>query len=314
MGDTTSSSHKKKKKRKLMEWRRRATHAGSWYEDDEKTLRGRIRKWTEKARKDFGDGFEGKDVRALIGPHAGYSYCGETAGFAYFAMNPERIERVFVLGPSHRIYTSACHVSSASSYETPLGDVEVDTVVTRKLLSMSEFSSIPEDAEEDEHSIEMHVPFIAARMRGQSYKIVPVLVGSLNEEKQKVYGKIFAPYLKDPRNFFVVSSDFCHWGRRFSFQWQNEKLGPIHKSIEWLDRQAMEHIEKGSSKDFTAYLKKYQNTICGRHPICVLLNALEQNREDGYKIKFTRYSQSDQCKRVGDSSVSYASAVVTCVV
>ena len=37
MGDTTSSSHKKKK-RKLMEWRRRATHAGSWYEDDEKTL------------------------------------------------------------------------------------------------------------------------------------------------------------------------------------------------------------------------------------------------------------------------------------
>eukprot|EP00938_MAST-03A_sp_MAST-3A-sp1_P006382 g6382.t1 len=312
MGDTASSSHKKKK-RKLIKWRRRATHAGSWYEDDEKTLRGRIGKWTEKARKDFGDEFKGKDVRALIGPHAGYSYCGETAGFAYFAMNPERIERVFVLGPSHRIYTSMCHVSSASSYESPLGDVEVDTDLTRKFLSMSEFTPIPEDAEEDEHSIEMHVPFIAATMSGHSYKIVPIMVGSLSEEKHKQYGKILAPYLKDPRNFFVVSSDFCHWGRRFSFQWTNEKLGPIHKSIEWLDRKGMEHIEKGSSKDFSLYLKKYENTICGRHPICLLLNALEQHSEEVYKIKFTRYSQSDQCVRINDSSVSYASAVVTCV-
>ena len=44
-----------------------------------------------ESKKRFGDGF-GKDVRALIGPHAGYSYCGETVGFAYFAMNPERID------------------------------------------------------------------------------------------------------------------------------------------------------------------------------------------------------------------------------
>ena len=68
----------------------------------------------------------------------------------------------------------------------------------RKFLSMSEFTPIPEDAEEDEHSIEMHVPFIAATMSGHSYKIVPIMVGSLSEEKHKQYGKILAPYLKDP--------------------------------------------------------------------------------------------------------------------
>lgn len=31
------------------------------------------------------------------------------------------------------------------------------------------------------------------------------------------YGEILAPYLDDPSNLFVISSDFCHWGRRFSY-------------------------------------------------------------------------------------------------
>lgn len=36
--------------------------------------------------------------------------------------------------------------------------------------------------------------------------------------------------------------------------------------------QGMNMIEDLSPTAFTAYLKKYGNTICGRHPIGVLLN------------------------------------------
>ena len=43
--------------------------------------------------------------------------------------------------------------------------------------------------------------------------IVPVLVGALKEGKETVYGKLFSQYLADPNNLFVVSSDFCHWGK-----------------------------------------------------------------------------------------------------
>jgi predicted class III extradiol MEMO1 family dioxygenase len=32
------------------------------------------------------------------------------------------------------------------------------------------------------------------------------------------YGRILAPYLNDTVNFFVISSDFCHWGARFGYQ------------------------------------------------------------------------------------------------
>ncbi len=34
----------------------------------------------------------------------------------------------------------------------------------------------------------------------------------------------------------------------------------------------MDAIESMDPSAFTEYLKKYQNTICGRHPIGVLLN------------------------------------------
>ena len=41
--------------------------------------------------------------------------------------------------------------------------------------------------------------------------IVPILVGAISTTKEDHFGRILAPYLADPANFFVVSSDFCHW-------------------------------------------------------------------------------------------------------
>lgn len=44
-----------------------------------------------------------------------------------------------------------------------------------------------------------------------SIKIVPIMVGSITAEKEKIYGEALAPYLSDPATLFIVSSDFCHW-------------------------------------------------------------------------------------------------------
>lgn len=45
----------------------------------------------------------------------------------------------------------------------------------------------------------------------QDIKIVPILVGAINQSKETVFGDLLAPYLNDSRTLFVVSSDFCHW-------------------------------------------------------------------------------------------------------
>ena len=93
--------------------------------------------------------------------------------------------------------------------------------------------------DEAEHSMEMHTPYIAHVFRNntttttnkkskannnnrdndngndnviRSIKLVPILVGALSFENEEKYGEILAPYLSDPENVFVISSDFCHWG------------------------------------------------------------------------------------------------------
>ena len=77
-------------------------------------------------------------------------------------------------------------------------------------------------------------------------------------------------------------------------------------------------FEAQDAAGFAAYLREYGNTICGRHPIAVLLHALRsaqqsqrQGGEGGFSLSFVQYAQSSRCRRPDDSSVSYASAVLT---
>lgn len=71
---------------------------------------------------------------------------------------------------------------------------------------------------------------------------MPILVGSIAPDVEATYGTLLAPYLADPQNLFVISSDFCHWGKRFSYTHYDESCGPIHKSIEKLDKNVSKNL------------------------------------------------------------------------
>ncbi|KAH7730789.1 UPF0103/Mediator of ErbB2-driven cell motility (Memo-related) [Aphelenchoides avenae] len=293
---------------------RQATHAGSWYSDNAKELDRQLSDWLEKAGP-----LHNGPARAIIAPHAGYTYCGDTAAFAFKQIVPDRVKRVFVLGPSHVVFMSGCGLTSCGKYRTPLGDLYVDTQgkINNDLLSSDAFEIMNIRNEEAEHSIEMQMPFIAKVMEGRparSFTIVPVLVGSLTTARQIQYGKIFAHYLEDPQNLFVISSDFCHWGNRFRYSPTDPSSGkPIHEQIAALDQRGMEAISALNPPIFNDYLKKTQNTICGRNPICVMLQAAEHFRQMNNhtaELRFLKYSQSNKCRTNNDSSVSYAAGVL----
>ncbi|KAH9760542.1 protein memo1 [Citrus sinensis] len=267
-----------------MEKIRRASHAGSWYTDNSKRLAEELDGWLREAGLP-----KSPEVRGVIAPHAGYSYSGRAAAYAFGNIDPTSISRVFLLGPSHHYYTPKCALSTATVYKTPIGDLPLDL------------------EDEAEHSMEMHLPYLAKVFEGHPIKIVPILVGAVNAENEAMYGRLFAKYVDDPSNFFSVSSDFCHWGSRFNYMHYDKKHGVIHKSIEALDKMGMDIIETGDPDAFKKYLLEYDNTICGRHPISVFLHMLG-NCSTKIKIKFLRYEQSSQCKTKRDSSVSYASA------
>jgi AmmeMemoRadiSam system protein B len=229
---------------------------------------------------------------------------------AYRSINPEKVSRVFLLGPSHHFHSKACLLTTASTFQTPLGPLEVDEEICSALRDTGQFEDVGLDDDEAEHSLELHTPYIARVMAGRAFKLVPIMVGALSLEGESRYGQVLAPYLEDPSNLFIISSDFCHWGTRFNYTFYDSSQGPIWKSVQWLDELGMKAIEMGTASAFAEYLSKYKNTICGRHPIGVLLNMLEACHQK-HVVKFTYYDQSSKCLTSSDSSVSYASAVVT---
>lgn len=75
-----------------------------------------------------------------------------------------------------------------------------------------------------------------ARRFKDSFTIIPILVGSLSPEREALYGRLLAPYMADPQTLFIISSDFCHWGQRFRYTYYDRSCGPIHRSIQNLDK------------------------------------------------------------------------------
>ena len=109
--------------------------------------------------------------------------------------------------------------------------------MSEELRSTGSFEVMSLDTDEAEHSIEMHLPYIAKMMapKKNEFTVVPILVGSISADKEAKYGAIFAKYLADPTNLFVISSDFCHWGDRFHYTYYDQSKGEIHQSIKALD-------------------------------------------------------------------------------
>ncbi|MBW0504188.1 hypothetical protein O181_043903 [Austropuccinia psidii MF-1] len=320
------------------------THAGSWYPSSKSKLKSDLERWLDDAHpidQRQADRSQSptlpvclpvNNCRAIIAPHAGYSYSGPAAAWAYKTINPSQIKRVFVLGPSHHLYLENCALSNCLEYQTPLGNLPIDQTINLQLKSTGLFSEMSLTTDQDEHSIELHLPYIRQVFKDQNITLVPILVGSISSAQELEYGNLLAPYLANQENFFVISSDFCHWGTRFSYTYYVDPRSgdhpirlnsssspqyPIYKSIENLDRLAMEAISLSDPKEahqtFTTYLKQTKNTICGRHPIGVLLGCLInlENKNSDQQLRFVRYEQSSQCLEGRDSSVSYASAFLS---
>ncbi|CAF9906137.1 MAG: hypothetical protein HETSPECPRED_006073 [Heterodermia speciosa] len=327
---------------------REASHAGSWYSDHKATLSRQLDEWLSQVP----DTIEGvgslppPGSRAIIAPHAGYAYSGPAAAWAYKSLDLSKAKRIFLLGPSHHTYLPTCALSQCTHYSTPLGPLPLDEPTITTLRSTTKFDTMTLATDEAEHSLEMHLPYIH-KLLSASFPppasfppLVPILVGSTSPAAEKDYGAILAPYLADEANVFVVSSDFCHWGSRFGYTFylpssnsddpasgfsldrktQPERSMPIHESIGALDRLAMSAVESGDHDAFLACLRRTGNTVCGRHPIGIVMAALERLRdgevageeEEGGgrqgRFKFVRYERSSECTKVNDSSVSYASA------
>ncbi|KAF4622838.1 hypothetical protein D9613_001848 [Agrocybe pediades] len=302
----------------------------------ETTLDRELDEWLAKVEN--GEPYPIKGCKAIIAPHAGYSYSGPAAAWAYKSIDTRPIKRVFILGPSHHFYLNGCALSNCKEHETPIGNLPLDLDTIKELKDTGNFETMSLKADEDEHSIEMHLPYVRKMFAGMDIRIVPIVVGSITQRTEASFGSILAPYLASDDTFFVISSDFCHWGTRFQYTFYYPEPAPsdkagiilsrsngpsdghaIHESISRLDHEGMEALTmppltaEAAHSQFAKYLAQTKNTICGRHPIGILLgalSALEKSNDIKPELRWVRYEQSSHCHSIRDSSVSYASAYV----
>lgn len=287
--------------------RRQTAFAGTWYESDAGKLRTQLDGFFKVADKTLAEqpvepGFAPNeklsgDVLAIIVPHAGYMFSGNTAAFAYEAAAANRkVKRVFLLGPSHYVAFQGCALPSEKAFSTPLGDLIVDKETIEELRQYPGFTMMPE-VHRREHSLELQLPFIKESFG--DVKIVPIIVGMLGDASEiSMVAQMLRRHI-GPGDLVVVSSDFTHFGPRYQYEPFRDN---IKENVKRLDSEAFQHLNESNLDGFLEFKERTQDTICGFYPCSVLLSMLPQ----GSHASLLRYRTSQDA--VPDdlhNSVSY---------
>jgi AmmeMemoRadiSam system protein B len=176
-----------------------------FYPADPAALRSAVR---ELLRAATTPGAESAPVsKAVIVPHAGYIYSGPVAARAYARLAPlrGRVERVVLLGPSHRVALRGLALSSADAYDTPLGRVELDAAAAHSLAGLPQVKVL-DAAHAMEHSLEVHLPFLQEVLG--SFRLIPLVAGDATpDEVAAVLERLWG----GDETLIVISSDLSHF-------------------------------------------------------------------------------------------------------
>ena len=145
--------------------------------------------------------------KALVVPHAGYVYSGPVAATAYARLQRwrDRIRRVVLLGPVHRVPVRGLALPGVQAFATPLGTVPVDADAVAALADLPQVVQSPA-AHAWEHALEVQLPFLQAVL-GEGFTLVPLAVGDASaEEVARVLERLWG----GAETLIVVSSDLSH--------------------------------------------------------------------------------------------------------
>ncbi len=143
--------------------------------------------------------------RAVIVPHAGYIYSGFTANMAYEFLQKSQAKRFIVIGPSHHYYFKGISGAYYENYETPCGNIPIDSAYLFALAKEFKISFEPK-AHEKEHSTEVQMPFIQHYTKGK--KVIELIYSDM---LVKDLAHIILALLDNPDNAVIISSDLSHF-------------------------------------------------------------------------------------------------------
>ena len=241
---------------------RRPNVASQFYEGNAEALRAQIKgcflhKIGPQKLPQINSHTHTRNIVGLISPHAGYIYSGPVAASAYFELAQDgKPDTVVLLGPNHTGYGSALSIMIEGTWQTPLGNLEIDSNIAKAIMRETKILDIDEMAHRYEHSIEVQLPFLQF-LFGNDFKIVPICFLMQDFDSAIEIGRALEEALDATNTVVIASSDMTHY--------EPAKAASIK------DHAALKAITDMDAKRFYETVENQNITACGYAPITALI-------------------------------------------
>ena len=255
---------------------RKAAVAGSFYPRYKPDL---LRILKESfTNQEFGPGKEleiqnkERTVLGGVSPHAGYTYSGCAAAFTYLNLFKEKIpDTVVVLGTDHIGYGKIASMKEGE-WETPLGDLQIDSELTSLLLNANDGLIRDDDSAfmgypfGREHNIEVQLPFIKYCAGEEMVKFVPIKIAVKDFNTLDKLSDLISESVNSLNKDIVIlaSSDMTH----------KQPQNPLKPSQDLKNMKKMDHAVIDAFKEFNpkkTLEKASQTTVCGAQTITTMM-------------------------------------------
>jgi MEMO1 family protein len=267
---------------------RKAAVAGRFYPSDVQTLKEEIFSYV---------GTPQPRLRAcgIVVPHAGYLYSGHVAGAVFSKIVLP--ERFLILSPNHTGLGSSLSIMSSGQWEIPLGKVEIDSDLAKKLMRHCHLLSEDAEAHKFEHSLEVQLPFLQYLKPG--FKFVPITLGSSGFASLERLGKGIAETLRelDEDVLVIASSDMNHYDS--------------DEVTRGKDKLAIDRILALDPKGLYETVKSQSISMCGYGPTIAMLYGIQSGLP--LKAELIKYATSGDINQDRREVVGYAGIAISVV-
>lgn len=272
---------------------RKPAVAGQFYPGDPVTLTKQLSDFFKNAKKEPVPG----EIIALISPHAGYMYSGQVAAHSFKLLEGLSFETVVVISPCHVAYFPGASVYDGGFYQTPLGQIPVDTALAGAIADANEKVSLSSAGHgsaggRGEHALEVELPFLQLVLG--EFKLVPIVMGEQDWATCLALGQALSGALEGKNSLIVASTDLSHFH-------------PYDEAVR-LDDIVMDHVNSFDPAGLHSDLASKVCEACGGGVVVATMLAAKGLGAD--KAKVLHYANSGDVTGDRSEVVGYMAAVM----
>jgi hypothetical protein len=235
-----------------------------------------------------------RKIYGIVSPHAGYVYSGAVAANGFYEASSFDFQNVIMVGPNHYGIGSSVAGMKEGEWQTPLGDVEINSELAEEIAARSATLDFDNFAHSRDHCIEVQLPFLQCIK--QNFRIVPVVLTSQRSETAFDLGNAISNTIVEKNydnTLLIASSDFTHYEPNSE---AHRKDGELIKTILALD------VNK-----FYAVLERLNVSACGYGAIATMMVAARNLGAN--KSELLKYATSGDITGDASAVVGYGSIV-----